>query len=251
MLGRRPLTGERDARSEDRQLLLDALLAATEHVVITYTGANEHSGARRPPAVPLGEILDAADRTTAAPVRQRILTRHPLQSYDARNFKQGDPGRDPAEWRDGELGGPARRPFSFDGAALAGARGDLGAAPPAAATPARAAPRATAARTSRSPTSRRSSSTPCGPSCAGASTCRRRSSPTSWPTRSRSTLDALEKWQVGDHLLREVLAGQDPVAVMTAEQLRGTLPPGGLGAARAARRDRGVPAALGAHRRPA
>ena len=71
VLGRRPLTGERDARSEDRQLLLDALLAATEHVVITYTGANEHSGARRPPAVPLGEILDAADRTTAAPVRDR------------------------------------------------------------------------------------------------------------------------------------------------------------------------------------
>ena len=29
VLGRRPLTGERDVRSEDRQLLLDALLAAT------------------------------------------------------------------------------------------------------------------------------------------------------------------------------------------------------------------------------
>ena len=34
---------------------------------------------------------------------------------------------------------------------------------------------------------------------------------------------------MGDRLLREVLAGQDPVAVMTAEQLRGTLPPGVLG----------------------
>jgi exodeoxyribonuclease V gamma subunit len=45
------------------------------------------------------------------------------------------------------------------------------------------------------------------------------------------TLDNLEKWQIGDHLLRELLAGQDPVAVMTAEQLRGTLPPGGLGTA--------------------
>ena len=39
--------------------------------MITYTGANEHSGAERPPAVPLGEILDAADRTTAEPVRDR------------------------------------------------------------------------------------------------------------------------------------------------------------------------------------
>ncbi len=43
------------------------------------------------------------------------------------------------------------------------------------------------------------------------------------------SLDSLETWAVGDHLLREVLAGQDPVAVMTAEQLRGTLPPGVLG----------------------
>ena len=57
-------TGERDVRSEDRQLLLDAVLAATETLVVTYTGANEHSGAGRPPAVPLGEMLDALDRTT-------------------------------------------------------------------------------------------------------------------------------------------------------------------------------------------
>jgi exodeoxyribonuclease V gamma subunit len=42
-------------------------------------------------------------------------------------------------------------------------------------------------------------------------------------------LDSLEKWQVGDRLLRELLAGHDAVAVMTAEQLSGTLPPGVLG----------------------
>ena len=41
------MTGERDIRSEDRQLLLDAIGAATEKVVITYTGANEYSGQPR------------------------------------------------------------------------------------------------------------------------------------------------------------------------------------------------------------
>ena len=107
VLARRPLTGERDARSEDRQLLLDALLAAVDTVVITYTGANEHTGAERPPAVPLGEILDATDRTTATAVRDRVLVRHPLQPYDVRNL---EPGRLVGE-----------RPFSFDRAALAGA----------------------------------------------------------------------------------------------------------------------------------
>ena len=43
-LARNPMTGERDIRSEDRQLLLDAIGAATEKLVITYTGANEYSG---------------------------------------------------------------------------------------------------------------------------------------------------------------------------------------------------------------
>ncbi len=228
VLGRRPLTGERDARSEDRQLLLDALLAATEHVVITYTGANEHSGARRPPAVPLGEILDAADRTTAAAVRQRILTRHPLQSYDARNFKQGDPDRDPAEWHGGELSGPARRPFSFDGAALAGARATW-------------APRRQPQRLLPGPLPERPLEDvslaelqsflqhPVRAFLRGRLEVSTPFEPDELADAIPVTLNALEVWQVGDHLLREVLAGRDPVAVMTAEQLRGTLPPGGLG----------------------
>ena len=48
VLARNPLTGERDVRSEDRQLFLDAILAARETLVVTYTGANEHTGAVRP-----------------------------------------------------------------------------------------------------------------------------------------------------------------------------------------------------------
>jgi exodeoxyribonuclease V gamma subunit len=214
VLGRRPLTGERDARSEDRQLLLDAVLAAGEHLVITYTGANEQSGAARPPAVPLGEILDAADRTTAVPVRDQVLTRHPLQPYDARNFE-----------RDG--------PFSFDTAALGGARSAWSVRhepPPLLSGPLPPAParmrddvslqdlKAFLVHPVRSFLRERLDvSTPFEPD--------------ELADAIPVTLDNLEKWQIGDHLLRELLAGQDPVAVMTAEQLRGTLPPGGLGAA--------------------
>ncbi|GAA1151203.1 exodeoxyribonuclease V subunit gamma [Nocardioides aquiterrae] len=209
VLGRRPLTGERDARSEDRQLLLDAVMAATEHLVITYTGANEQSGARRPPAVPLGEILDAADRTTAEPVRDRVLTHHPLQPYDARNFE------------------PAR-PFSFDAAALAGARSawSVRREPPPLLTgplPARATEdvsladlKAFLVHPVRSFLRERLDvATPFEPD--------------DLADAIPVTLDSLEKWQIGDRLLRELLAGHDPVAVMTAEQLSGTLPPGGLG----------------------
>src|SRR6476660_9676084 len=82
VLARDPLTGERDLRSEDRQLLLDAVGAATEKLVITYTGANEYSGQERPPAVPLAELLDTLDMTAARTVRDAILVRHPLQPLD-------------------------------------------------------------------------------------------------------------------------------------------------------------------------
>ena len=58
-----PRVGERDPRSEDRQLLLDALLAATDRLIVTYTGNDERTNAPRPPAVPVGELLDAVDAT--------------------------------------------------------------------------------------------------------------------------------------------------------------------------------------------
>lgn len=209
VLARHPMTGERDGRSEDRQLLLDAVLAATEHLVITYTGANEQSGARRPPAVPLGEILDAADRCTAEPVRDRVLTEHPLQPYDARNFEP-------------------RRPFSFDRASLAGARsasGERREPPPFLAGPLPARDREDVSLADLKAflghpvrafvRDRLDVATPF--------------TPDDLADAIPVSLDSLEKWQIGDRLLRELLAGQDPVAVMTAEQLSGTLPPGGLG----------------------
>ena len=89
VLARDPMTGERDIRSEDRQLLLDAIGAATEKLVITYTGANEYSGQERPPAVPLSEMLDTLDRTTEAKVRDTIVVKHPLQPFDTRNVIPG------------------------------------------------------------------------------------------------------------------------------------------------------------------
>ena len=58
-----PQVGDNDARTEDRQLLLDALLAATDRLVITYTARDERTNLVRPPAVPLGELLDVIDRT--------------------------------------------------------------------------------------------------------------------------------------------------------------------------------------------
>src|SRR4051812_39814069 len=80
-----PHVGDRDPRSEDRQMLLDALLAATDRLIVTYTGNDERTNAPRPPAVPVGELLDLI----AEP--ERVVVRHPLQPFDPRNFAPADP----------------------------------------------------------------------------------------------------------------------------------------------------------------
>ncbi|QCB95214.1 exodeoxyribonuclease V subunit gamma [Cellulomonas shaoxiangyii] len=123
VLARDPLVGERDRRSEDRQLFLDAVLAAGDHLVVVHTGADERTGAPRPPAVPVGELLDALEETVeradGRPVRDALVVHHPLQTVDERNFVAG------------ALGRPG--PFSFDDVdrrAATAARGPRSPRPP-------------------------------------------------------------------------------------------------------------------------
>lgn len=89
ILARDPCLGERDPRSEDRQLLLDAVMSATEHLVVCYTGADPVTGASRPPAAPLAELIDAVKATVTEP--EKVVTRQPLQPFDTTNFAPPDP----------------------------------------------------------------------------------------------------------------------------------------------------------------
>jgi exodeoxyribonuclease V gamma subunit len=117
-----PFVGDRDPRTEDRQLLLDALLAATDHLVVTYSGRDERTNEPLPPAVPVGELLDVVDATVRTGrtdprgrelrARTQVLTEHPLQPFDHRNYRPG------ALHTDG--------PWSFDRVGLAGARAHAG-----------------------------------------------------------------------------------------------------------------------------
>jgi exodeoxyribonuclease V gamma subunit len=106
VLARDPCVGERDRRSEDRQLLLDAVMQAGEQLLVLYSGADPVTGAPRPPAVPLGELLDVVAATVGGRVAD-VVRRHPLQAFDPRNVD-------------------AAAPFSFDPAALRGARASVG-----------------------------------------------------------------------------------------------------------------------------
>ncbi|MBO0769016.1 MAG: exodeoxyribonuclease V subunit gamma, partial [Solirubrobacterales bacterium] len=211
-----PHVGDRDPRAEDRQLLLDALMAAEDALIITYSGNDERTNAPLPPAVPIGELLDAVD-ATAIDARTQVLVRHPLQPFDPKNFSAG------ALTPDGS--------WSFDPLALTGAKALLNA--------------------ERTPAEQKFLPEPLLPPAPEASIAledligfverparaflrqRLGVSVARWEDEVQDELpvefDALERYGVGQRLLEAVLAGVDWAGAIKAEIARGTLPPGELG----------------------
>lgn len=105
LVGRMPRPGDPDRGRDDRALLMDAIASASEHVLLLYGGHDERTGAARPPAAPLGEIVDALSSTPP-------VVEHPLQPFDPRAYAPGELAPD--------------TPFGFDPVGLAGARALLG-----------------------------------------------------------------------------------------------------------------------------
>ncbi len=85
-----PRVGDRNAREDDRYLFLEALLAARDHVVITYTGRDIRTNEALPPAVPVGELLDAVEAGFRLPdgraLKRHLVVEHPLQPFSPRCF---------------------------------------------------------------------------------------------------------------------------------------------------------------------
>ncbi|MFI5719423.1 exodeoxyribonuclease V subunit gamma [Nocardia sp. NPDC051750] len=208
---RDPLLGERDPRSEDRQLFLDAIMAARDTLVVLHTGADPVTGAYRPPAVPVAELLDTLRAHVGTPGMSAVVTRHPLQAHDRRNFA-------------------APAPFSFDTAAFAGARATLRPPVAEAGSFTRALPAAETTETSL------------------AELIAFLEHPVRgflWqrlglriPDQEEEIADrlpiefgGLDTWALGERMLAARLAGADPADLRAAEWRRGTLPPAELGRA--------------------
>jgi exodeoxyribonuclease V gamma subunit len=202
-----PCLGERDPRSEDRQLLLDAVMSATDHLLLCFTGADPITGMPRPPSAPLADVIDVLAATVEGD--GPVVTRQPLQPYDAANFVEP-------------------QPFSFDRDAYAAARAARRGPQPMPtflAAPLPAPPDDEIALDDlvdflTNPTK---------------AFLKQRlavwipSSATDVSDALPLSMSGLPQWDIGDGLLAEVLSGATVEQARGAELRRGTLPPGRLG----------------------
>ncbi|MFC5580953.1 exodeoxyribonuclease V subunit gamma [Rhodanobacter terrae] len=97
-----PRRGDRDTRSEDRYLFLEAMMSARDVLYISYVGEGVHDGQPRNPAAPLAELLQFLDEQHAIAGNEEAdrpwRIRHPLQPFDARYYERdahGQPRHDP------------------------------------------------------------------------------------------------------------------------------------------------------------
>lgn len=115
LMAARPRRGDRQRRSEDRNVFLDLLLAARRSLFLACTGRSLRDNSALTPSVLVSELLEvltvailptAADATDAAArerARARLLVEHPLQPFSLAAFDTR-PGADPRlRSRDAEL----------------------------------------------------------------------------------------------------------------------------------------------------
>jgi len=102
------LVGDYDRASEDRQLLLDAVMVAEQHLIVTYSGRDELTNSDLPPAVPIAELQDTLREMVGYEGHEQLVTTHPLQAFSEDNFTPAALG----------VAGPwAFDPMQFDAAA--------------------------------------------------------------------------------------------------------------------------------------
>ncbi len=216
LLGLEPLVGDPSAAMADRQVLLDAVHAAREQLVVVAQGRSEATNEDVPLAAPLVELLEALDLTAATsdgtPAASAITVRHPLQPFDPGYFSDTRPElrsadrlafhaarailADPVQPRGRYLLEPLPEPDLGRGVSLDDLVGFF-------VHPARSLLRVRAG-VSLADSPEAGDEIPIEPG-------------------------GLGRWQIGNRVLQRLRAGHDPDAVVRAEWLRGELPPFALG----------------------
>ena len=91
LLRSHPRLGDRDTRSDDRYLFLEALLSARDRLHLSYLGEGVQDGKVRNPAAPLAELLQFLDQPHQHQSQPPWIVSPPLQPFDHRYYDGADP----------------------------------------------------------------------------------------------------------------------------------------------------------------
>jgi exodeoxyribonuclease V gamma subunit len=83
--------GDRSRRDDDRYLFLESILSARRNLYVSYTGRHVREDTVIPPSALVSELLDYVERgyqsADGTPIRERLVTSHPLQAFSRRYFE--------------------------------------------------------------------------------------------------------------------------------------------------------------------
>ena len=208
--------GDPDPAGTDRQTFLDAVLAARDRLILSYTGRSQRDGTERAASSALDALLDTCAATFAG--ADRLVVRHRLQPFSPAYFCGDASGESPlytyaAQNRRSAARPAPPRPF-FEPPAPDVTVGEPGGPPVETTLDALAAAWAHPSRAFCQARGLR-------PDLADADL--RDDAP--------AELDALDLFAVKDGLLALLAAGETPAAAYDALRGTGVLPPGALGRA--------------------
>jgi exodeoxyribonuclease V gamma subunit len=213
-----PRPGDRSPRDEDQALFLEAILAARDRLVVTFSAEGDRGG-KEPPSAVVAQLLDAIEEGFEADV----LVAHPVEPFSPAYFTESRAERD-------------RMP-GFGRAAFAAASARAGGGGPAIVLPCEMAPLPLAERDVAALDLADLATYFGDPS---AYFCRRvlgivpPRSEGEVPEREPFELDALARYDTGSMALRALLEGEAPEAVYDRAAGTGRIPVGAYGAIKVA-----------------
>ena len=122
--------GDRSRQSDDRQLMLEALLSARRVLYVSWTGRSVRDNSEQPPSVLVSQLRDYLAAGWGGDVLAQRTTEHPLQPFSRRYFESEAGLRTYArEWRSAHVASLVPVPGTALGSAVASVSAQAGAPP--------------------------------------------------------------------------------------------------------------------------
>jgi len=91
LIARKPKIGDRSKRNDDKYLFLEACISAREKLYISYVGQSIQDNTKIEPSVIISELIDYIDKGFSMPknfINDNLITQHRLQAFSPEYFRE-------------------------------------------------------------------------------------------------------------------------------------------------------------------